>query len=695
MNTRHTAEPAATETIDPAGGSARQAQATIEYEVMPRHHKFMQFGLLTGAAAAVLVFAHQSLQAQVADRPEELAPLKSLPVPGLPQEVLSEYVSDKQAAIRLGKLLYWDTRVGSDNKTSCASCHFHAGADNRSKNQINPGLLAGDKSFQLGGLNYQLTEADFPLTKYLPAPLDTASARIADTNDVIGSQGVFTTAFTSTEGGGKEDKCSSESDAIGHGGTGFNIGGINTRRVAPRNSPSVINAVFNFRNFWDGRANNVANGADPFGMRNSTALVWKHENGLLRQQQVTLPGASLVSQGSGPPLSANEMSCAGRTFAMLGRKLLDSVPLTDQEISPTDSVLGKFDKRKTPYSSLIRQAFKAPYWNAPSIVRMPPGRQTASQDLRRSIPSRVPDKTTPTDQVSQLEANFALYFGIALQLYQETLVSDDTPFDRFASGDRNALTEAQKQGLILFQGKAKCINCHSGAAMTNASFRNVINERLEPMAMAGSAVKTYDNGFYNIGVRPTEEDIGLGETDPFALPMSETLMYAQGKESLLGNGFDPGKYPRPSGNGDVSTRGAFKTPGLRNVELTGPYFHNGGKATLMQVVDFYNRGGDFRNENAADLAPDMQPLGLTEDEKRNLVSFLLALTDDRVRFERPPFDRPSICIPDGHEGDHRSVAAAPDKAGQAKDVMRCLPAVGSSGNRTGLKSFLGIDHYKH
>src|SRR3954469_24323194 len=78
--------------------------------------------------------------------------------------------------------------------------------------------------------------------------------------------------------------------------------------------------------------------------------------------------------------------------------------------------------------------------------------------------------------------------------------------------------------------------------------------------------------------------------------------------------------------------GAFKTPGLRDVELTAPYFHNGGQLTLRQVVDFYNRGGDRRGPNGNDttglganpsnLDPDIQVLGLSLAERADLVAFL-------------------------------------------------------------------------
>src|SRR2546422_6814354 len=93
-----------------------------------------------------------------------LASLKTVAVPRPTN--LARFIKDEKAAIALGKALFWDQQVGSDGQ-ACASCHFHAGADNRSKNQLHPGLRAvpPDATFQLGGPNYQLKASDFPLHK--------------------------------------------------------------------------------------------------------------------------------------------------------------------------------------------------------------------------------------------------------------------------------------------------------------------------------------------------------------------------------------------------------------------------------------------------------------------------------------------------------------------------------------------------
>jgi cytochrome c peroxidase len=639
------------------------------------------------------VFALRSLHAQD-DVPAPLPPpvsLRSVPVPAPPAAVLAEYVQDKAALLVLGKALYWDTRVGSDNKTACASCHFHAGADNRIRNQIAPGLLAGDKTFQLGGPNSTLTAGDFPLTRHWD--VDDASTRISDINDIVGSQGVFTELYANASRHGKPEGCSLVSDAVSHGGSGFNVNGINTRRVEPRNAPTVINSIFNFRNFWDGRANNYFNGGDPFGLRNENALVWKMEDGLVRQVQVSIPYAALSSLSDGPPLSENEMSCRNRTFVNLARKLADQAPLADQSIAPTDSVLDAASIRGSTYARLVRKAFQPAYWRYPRMISLKGvyANSIGTMDLALSRRNDLLRRPGPDDQVSQLEANFSMFFGLAMQTYLSTLVADDTPYDRYAAGDAHALNAQQLRGFELFRGSAQCMHCHAGAELTSASTNNVLNDvRLDQRAGANNTIFHYDNGFFNTGVRPTSDDPGVGGKDPFGYPLSETRMTQIGMARMLGPDFHE---PLVDPQALTAIDGAFKTPGLRNVEFTGPYFHNGGKATLMQVVDFYNRGGDFAKENQPIPDPVIRPLGLNEEQKKDLVAFLLALSDERVAYQRAPFDHPSICLTHGHKSIDNGALEA-DSVGNAVDIMECLPAVGAGGSDKRLKPFLKLDPFQ-
>ncbi len=527
-------------------------------------------------------------------------------------------------------------------------------------------------------------------------PFTNDPAQRTQVNDNVSSQGVFNGTFNSVDTQGRNpepDDCTYTLDP-----DGFHKGTVNSRRVPPRNTPSVINAVFNFRNFWDGRANNMSNGGDPFGVRNPNALVWKFGRDGLNQIQVAIPSSSLASQSSGPPLSGTEMSCGGRTFVHIGMKLLDQPILANQVIAPDDSVLGKLAKTRPTYRQLVQEAFTPQYWRAPAglMFAKEDADHFASMDLDDAKHKQKHEHRDETLNIDQMTANFALFFSLSIQLYESTLVSDDTRLDQYADGDLSQLNDSEQRGLALFRGKGKCVGCHGGPEFSNASYRNVISQRLETMRVGDGSIKTYDTGFYNIGVRPTLDDLGVGGRDPWGNALSESMLMAEAVDkyaqaATLGNDFDPSKYSLPYWEQAVNAAGAFKVPSLRNVELTAPYFHNGGKATLMQVVDFYNRGGDFGRENFANLAPDIQPIGLTEGEKNALVSFLLALTDERVRMERAPFDHPSLCIPNGHEEASFASTSAPN----AKDDMLCLDAVGAGGRTTPIPVFLGLSPYSH
>lgn len=185
----------------------------------------------------------------------------------------------------------------------------------------------------------------------------------------------------------------------------------------------------------------------------------------------------------------------------------------------------------------------------------------------------------------------------------------------------------------------------------------------------------YDLGFYNLGVRPTAEDLGLGGTAPtgaqgISAPLSFVRMAKATRQSEFPLNVGINLATDPVSNVD----GAFKVPGLRNVELTGPYLHNGGKATLLQVVNHYDVGADFHDANIVNLAPDLVELFLTATEKDQLVAFLKALTDERVRNESAPFDHPQLHIAHGQTGDDISVGPGP-----AVDDIATLPSVGAAG----------------
>jgi hypothetical protein len=121
-----------------------------------------------------------------------------------------------------------------------------------------------------------------------------------------------------------------------------------------------------------------------------------------------------------------------------------------------------------------------------------------------------------------------------------------------------------------------------------------------------------------------------------------------------------------------SIRGSFKIPSLRNVELSGPYMHNGAFKSLEEVIDFYDRGGNVSNEQHFNTGAF--PHGFTDETKANLLAFLQGLTDERVRWERAPFDHPGLKVPHG-----QSDVLTNPSASRGEDQWLDIPAIGQHG----------------
>jgi cytochrome c peroxidase len=577
--------------------------------------------------------------------------LKTVPVPEPTN--LAEFVSDRQAAIRLGKALFWDMQVGSDGVTACASCHFSSGmADTRSKNQLSPGLKRitatgvpnPDRTFHrnLGPVG-QVTGSDFP---FFPA-----------SNDVLSSQGVRNSVFLGI-GNGPADLTRQEPDP-----DGFRVGSTNTRRVEPRNTPTVVNAVFNHRQFWDGRADNVFNGVNEMGDRDPNARVFRADSPTNPVAvQIRLEDSSLASQAVVPPVSGDEMSARGRTMRDIGKKFAryqipgqpasNLRPLALQLVHPEDSVLGPLSRwpqkglNVSNYPELIQAAFHRQWWDSPKLIRV----------ATNGIPTVIDPPAGPlaAGDYSLMQYNFSLFFGLAIQLYEATLVADHSPYDQFMDGNSNAINAQAILGVDLFRSQARgqCITCHEGAELSGASVRQV---RASPTRIRDG--QAMDRGFNNIGVLETLQDLSLGAKDD------------------LGNWLSTVKRLTPAPPEPIVVDGAFKVPGLRNVELTAPYFHNGGQVDLSAVLDFYDRAGDA-HEGMVTLDGTqvelMSILGLTPEEKAALLAFLVSLTDERVRFQQAPFDHPQLFIPNG-PGAPRMIMPG--------DPLFEIPAVGRFGGQ--------------
>jgi cytochrome c peroxidase len=614
--------------------------------------------------------------------------LRAVPIPGPAN--LGEIVRDLALARALGKALFWDMQVGSDGVQACASCHFRAGADPRSRNQVNPGLKRvpePELMFTTGqGPNYQLQVFDFPLTRLVTPGLRGARDASTDSNDIISSQGIHH----------PRDRV----DPLG-----FQIAGINTRRVEPRNTPTVINAVFNHRQFWDGRAEEVFNGVNHLGERDPAAKVLRADDPAKPVEvRVALRQSSLASQAVAPIVSDIEMSRPGRTAQDVGRELADARrkqgkklvgvrPLARQLVSNTDSLLGAASRWPqkglafSAYDQMIKGASYEHWWRSNKVIRV---NEDGSRTLVAKNKGECTASTCSANEYSLMQYNFALFFGIAVQLYEATLVADDTPWDRFRREHPGSTDPALNPwintnpdhisrlalfGAHLFNDRTRsptnirCSNCHEQAELTDASVRRISDATNGPVRNRDGNI--IDKGFNNIGIRPTDEDLGVGSRDDFGW-LSQT-------RRLFPDSF-PATFDGAAVTKGFGVDGAFKIPSLRNVALTAPYFHNGDARTLRQVLELYSRGGNLDPVQALDGTP-IEPLGvpsLTSDEIDAIVAFLESLTDERVLYRRAPFDHPQLFVPNGHPGNSSTVADA-DGDGLADDQMVMIPAVGAEG----------------
>ena len=197
----------------------------------------------------------------------------------------------------------------------------------------------------------------------------------------------------------------------------------------------------------------------------------------------------------------------------------------------------------------------------------------------------------------------------AIAAFERTVVQQDTPLDNYLRGDKSALSEQQQRGLALFNGKAGCIQCHNGPFATDESFHNTGAPSLKHREENGLAQITF-RFVYHVNDVPEE-------------------LYRNAKT-------DAGLYFRTRDDND---KGKFRTPTLRYSLYTAPYMHNGVFFTLEEVVDFYNRGGVDDKGRTTDFlhtkSPLIQPLGLSDNEKEDLVAFLEAFSGEEISIETP------------------------------------------------------------
>ncbi|HKU37067.1 MAG TPA: cytochrome c peroxidase, partial [Polyangiales bacterium] len=192
--------------------------------------------------------------------------------------------------------------------------------------------------------------------------------------------------------------------------------------------------------------------------------------------------------------------------------------------------------------------------------------------------------------------------GRAIASFERTLIFLDAPFDRFARGDVNAISADARAGWALFNGKARCTACHQ---------------------MSSSNPVGTDNRFHNIGVSARHQDFENLAKQALNALKQDASKEAIDKLALQTNLSELGRFVVTRNRSDI---GAFKTSQIRNIGVTGPYMHDGSMATLWDVIDHYNKGG----ETNPYLDGGIEPLNLNETEVAQLVAFLFTLTDTRL-----------------------------------------------------------------
>jgi cytochrome c peroxidase len=464
----------------------------------------------------------------------------------------NDYVRDRNVAMVLGKAFFWDMQVGSDGVQACASCHFHAGVDNRTKGQLNPNHLGGDLTLQVkASPNEEVVPGDFPFHRLVNKDVPAESINcgypgkpacgdgvLYDTNDVMSSMGVVFSPFTDIPTPGlsafgsaplvlpllPDIRTAAAADPIPL------FQGL--RRAEPRNTPTFFAATLNFDNFWDGRARHDFNGGSVFGAADPQSHVMVDDGaGNLVATRQLIRFASLASLATGPGLSNFEMSFDGRNWAKLGKKLLQPgvTPLANQLVDPNDSVLGPYSGQRSAvggpvdrpgmpglnvsYPTLIQQAFYPalhsnttmhlngcytdgnaalhPNQCAAGTVAIPVLSNgavvnSAADPFDQYVLSVAGGPANPVDtnQFTQMEANFPLFWGLSIHLWGSILIPDDSPMDRFYDANPDSFVsfgESSEPGLVL-----DLMNCvgENNTGNVQPCFTEVGNFKRDPGVLA-------------------------------------------------------------------------------------------------------------------------------------------------------------------------------------------------------------------
>lgn len=294
--------------------------------------------------------------------------------------------------------------------------------------------------------------------------------------------------------------------------------------------------------------------------------------------------------------------------------------LWSQALGPTMSPV-EHNGNRAQFAMVIRDHYKAEH---EAVFGPLPATVAALDSIllfpTPPVPPDFPAQGRPGDSLDPLAGGFPAYdgltaqekrdvdtvfvhFGKAIAAYERRVLSTNSAFDRYVAGNEDAIPTAAKRGLKLFFGKAKCSTCHSGPNLTDGKFHSI------GVSQSGPSIPAGDDGRMN-GIPTVVADVFNGKGAFSADAMA-------GAAKLAGLGSTP----------DPAQQGKFKTPTLRSIGETGPYMHTGAIASLLEVVAFYNRGGDpggFSGTN------ELAPLGLSFAEMQDLVAFLETLEGEEL-----------------------------------------------------------------
>ncbi len=212
------------------------------------------------------------------------------------------------------------------------------------------------------------------------------------------------------------------------------------------------------------------------------------------------------------------------------------------------------------------------------------------------------------DIITRVYVNWAK----AIEAYERKLISRNAPWDKFVAGDDKAISPAAIQGYELFVGKAYCVNCHSGPLFSDSKTHNIgVPSRggIVDNGRADTIVKAITNAFLGSGKWSDNQAAG-------ATKIATQTDFAAGLDANGQPKFD-----------NTANMGMFRTKHLREIDQTGPYFHNGSSATLEDVLALYNEGGGDGGVGTLDKA-FKNHVKLTPEEEAKLLAFLKTLTGD-------------------------------------------------------------------